>query len=132
MCNLNATVENNVLIIGLGGGTIPSFLLEKVPNINLTVVELDKEMLQVSKCWFNLNTRHENLDVIIDDGIKFLQKCAQDGKKFNIILFDVDSKDVSSAISCPPKEFLEPATLSNAQKCLATNGNILQSKLIVL
>lgn len=42
--------------------------------------------------------------------------------KYNAVLFDVDSKDISLGMSCPPKEFLELNVLQNVQKLLHKDG----------
>lgn len=42
--------------------------------------------------------------------------------KFDAILFDVDSKDTTIGMSCPPKEFVSEAILQKIVKMLAKNG----------
>jgi hypothetical protein len=37
-------------------------------------------------------------------------------------MLDVDSKDVTSGMSCPPQEFVSPETLERINKCLEPNG----------
>lgn len=44
------------------------------------------------------------------------------GEQFHAILFDVDNKDTSIGMSCPPKEFLEQDVLKNVRKLLHPNG----------
>lgn len=44
------------------------------------------------------------------------------GEKYDAVLFDVDSKDTSLGMSCPPKEFLEINTLKNVRNLLHQNG----------
>lgn len=38
------------------------------------------------------------------------------------MLFDVDSKDLSLGMSCPPKSFLEPAVLNNIKSIIGDKG----------
>lgn len=38
------------------------------------------------------------------------------------ILFDVDSKDISQGISCPPKQFLDNKVLLDVKQCLGEQG----------
>lgn len=42
--------------------------------------------------------------------------------KYNAVLFDVDSKDKSVGMSCPPKAFLEADVLSNVVNILDESG----------
>lgn len=44
------------------------------------------------------------------------------GKKYKAILFDVDSKDPSLGMSCPPRQFLEAEVLQNVLTCIGTTG----------
>lgn len=44
------------------------------------------------------------------------------GKKFDAILFDVDSKDTTIGMSCPPKQFITATVLQNVAKLLHRNG----------
>ena len=42
--------------------------------------------------------------------------------KYDVIMFDVDSKDSRIGMSCPPKPFVEPAFLNCVNKCINANG----------
>ena len=44
------------------------------------------------------------------------------GKKYDAILFDVDSKDPSVGMSCPPKQFVEIEFLKTVKDCLLDDG----------
>lgn len=41
---------------------------------------------------------------------------------YDAILFDVDSKDSSLGMSCPPQQFLNATVLDNVKKCLGSKG----------
>lgn len=47
------------------------------------------------------------------------------GPKYNAILFDVDSKDSSTGLSCPPASFLDPEILSAVANSLEDSGTII-------
>lgn len=64
----------------------------------------------------------EKLQVKIADGLKFLKDSADGEEKYNAILFDVDSKDASVGMSCPPKEFVEYHLLETVHKNLTKDG----------
>jgi len=99
----------NVLVIGLGGGPLTSFLATSMPEsiANLTAVEIDPEMVNVAKKFFGLQEM-EKVKIVIDDGLKFIQSTES---KYNIQLIDVDNKSIKEGLSCPPPEFLEPTNI---------------------
>lgn len=47
------------------------------------------------------------------------------GQSFKAVLFDVDSKDSSVGMSCPPVQFLEQDTLDTVKSCIRDNGKYL-------
>jgi len=81
-----AYVENpkTALLIGLGGGTVANYLRKYYPNLKITVVELDKTVLECSQKFFDFKTG-ENMKVVIQDGRRFLMK---DKDKYDIIFLD--------------------------------------------
>jgi hypothetical protein len=58
--------------------------------------------------------------VVVDDGLAFLKNSEK--LKYHSIIFDVDSKDPSLGMSCPPKEFLEKDILKAVESSLADDG----------
>ncbi|CAN7992150.1 unnamed protein product [Ixodes pacificus] len=108
------------LLVGLGGGTLSMFLTAKFPKLALSVVELDPAVVDVARKWYLPSNCP--IDITIDDGLCALKKFAKKGnnsviagKVFDVIFLDVDSKDLSKGLTCPPASFLEEAAL----KCLA-------------
>ena len=96
--------------------------------MNITAVDIDPAMLSIATKYFGL-VQDEHLNVVIEDGIQFLTKAAKNGKNFKAILFDVDSKDSSLGMSCPPVQFLEPVVLEAVKSCIKDNGEALLSNL---
>lgn len=117
----NADVENEIAIIGLGGGGLCTFLYRCLPQIKITAVEIDEVMLQVATDYFGL-VQDSRLKIEITDGLKFIQDSADQAKKFSAILFDVDSKDTAVGMSCPPKQFMETTILKAVAKCIGDTG----------
>jgi spermidine synthase len=100
-----------VLIIGLGGGTIP-FQMQKIfgKNIDIDVVELDPNMLKVVDVFL---PEKLNANVTIDDGYKFVQRVRN---KYDVIIMD---PFINAEI---PKSFFEQKFIENASKALKSNG----------
>lgn len=111
----------DVAVIGLGGGGLCMFLHECIKKAHITAVDIDPAMLQVATNYFGLVV-DDRMDVIIEDGLKFLNKAANSGKSYKAILFDVDSKDSTLGMSCPPKMFLDKIVMDNVKKCIGEKG----------
>uniref|UniRef100_A0A1B6DKG3 PABS domain-containing protein n=1 Tax=Clastoptera arizonana TaxID=38151 RepID=A0A1B6DKG3_9HEMI len=116
-------IENafKVLIIGLGGGALTMFLHIFFKQANITSLEIDSEILQIAKKYFGFK-ENKQLNVIISDGIDYLHTAAARGEQYHAIFFDVDSKDLSLGVSCPPLNFLQPSLLEDVSKCLHSAG----------
>ncbi|GLV46168.1 uncharacterized protein CBL_02884 [Carabus blaptoides fortunei] len=112
---------SKIVVIGLGGGGLCTFLNHILPELSITAVDIDAAMLRIANEYFGL-PQNNKLQVLIEDGLKFLENAVEKGSTFDAILFDVDSKDPTLGMSCPPKEFLERNALENVQKCLSSNG----------
>lgn len=67
--------RSSAVVIGLGGGGLCAFLRKFVPNTRLIAVDIDQDMLDVSKNWFGLKT-DKMLTVKIMEGTKFLEDAA--------------------------------------------------------
>lgn len=93
----------------------------KILQLKITAVDIDKEMLKVSTNYFGL-VLNENMKVEIGDGLKFLENAAKEGSKFDAIVYDMDSKDVSLGMICPPQIFIEVSVLNLVAKCLEIDG----------
>ncbi|XP_044267613.1 eEF1A lysine and N-terminal methyltransferase homolog [Tribolium madens] len=113
--------KGSVVVVGLGGGGLCSFLGKFLPQIRVSAVDIDPEMLEVATKWFGLS-QNERLQVIIQDGIKYLEEMTAKNQKSDAILFDVDSKDSTIGMSCPPRQFLEEAVLENVAKIIGVSG----------
>ncbi|XP_073827007.1 eEF1A lysine and N-terminal methyltransferase homolog isoform X2 [Musca autumnalis] len=111
----------NVLVVGLGGGGLCMFLHEAIPNIDITAVDIDPAMANVAEQYFGLQ-KDERLHIVIEDGLQFLNNCTKEGRRFDAILFDVDSKDLTLGMSCPPPAFMSHDVLLNLKSILSENG----------
>ncbi|XP_067624855.1 eEF1A lysine and N-terminal methyltransferase homolog [Eurosta solidaginis] len=118
---LSGNESNHVVVVGLGGGGLCSFLHAALPESFVTAVEIDPIMLEVAEQFFELK-QDKRFHVVIDDGLNFLEVCKNEDIKFKAVLFDVDSKDLTLGMSCPPKSFLEPAVLDNIKCAIGEKG----------
>lgn len=91
-------------------------------STKIIAVDIDEAILDIAKTYFGLPETGDKLEVTVADGLEYLKRARKEKSKFDAILFDVDSKDSSLGISCPPKQFIEEETLRNVQECLEKQG----------
>ncbi|XP_034085617.1 eEF1A lysine and N-terminal methyltransferase isoform X1 [Gymnodraco acuticeps] len=118
----NKDVPVSVLLVGLGGGGLPQFLRDFVPNVTVEVVELDPVVMQVANEWFGFRP-DDRLTVTLGDGLERI--CAlekEGGRLFDVIMFDVDNKDSTVGMSCPPAAFVETSILQKVRSLLTPRG----------
>ena len=58
-------LEPKVLIVGLGGGCVTSYLAHKYPQLVLGSVEIDEEIVTVAKKYFNYKVGINIINVIL-------------------------------------------------------------------
>ncbi|XP_068176000.1 eEF1A lysine and N-terminal methyltransferase isoform X2 [Antennarius striatus] len=118
----NKDVPVSVLLVGLGGGGLAQFLRDFVPNVTVEVVELDPAVMEVAKKWFNFRP-DDRLTVTLMDGIEHI--CAlekEGGRLFDAIIYDVDNKDATVGMSCPPAAFVQTSILHKVHRLLTPRG----------
>ncbi|CAL1541569.1 unnamed protein product [Lymnaea stagnalis] len=109
------------VLVGLGGGAFPSFLHSTFPQVTLEAVELDPSVVDIAQSWFDLK-QDERLKVHVADGLNFLTELVASGQTRDLVFLDVDSKDHSVGLSCPPLAFVELEFLNIISKLLKENG----------
>jgi spermidine synthase len=77
----------SILIIGLGGGTMPSILQKIIPSAKIDSVELDPSVVKVAKQFFGFSPGN-NSAVVVDDGRVFVKRAQKQGKKYDLIILD--------------------------------------------
>jgi len=74
----------DILILGLGGGIIPMQFLSMFPEVNMDILEIDPEVLELSKKYFNF--KDDKAKVHIGDAF---QTISQMNKKYDIVISDI-------------------------------------------
>lgn len=77
----------SILIIGLGGGILSHSLAKLRPNAKIISVELDPEIVEVSRSYFYFKP-NKNQEIVIDDGRKYLESTLDQKKEFDLIMLD--------------------------------------------
>jgi spermidine synthase len=91
-----------ILIVGLGGGSIPNFLHKHYPDTHIDVVDIDPLVVEVAKKYFGFR-QDKTLRVHVADGRAFIEKCK---KPYDIIFLDAYGTD-DIPYSLATREFLQ-------------------------
>lgn len=67
-----------MLVVGLGGGSLPLFIHDYFSQACVAVVEIDPSMLEVATCWFGFS-QGDRMRVHISDGLDYVAKLASEG-----------------------------------------------------
>ena len=81
-----------VLVIGIGGGSLPMAIREKYPAAMIDAVELDPEVIHVAERFFHFKP-DEHIAVHAEDGRIFIRKAIRQGLKYDAVILDAFDKD---------------------------------------
>jgi len=90
-----------VLVVGLGGGSIPSFLRHRFPDLEIDVVDIDPVVVEVARSHFGFRD-DAKLRVEVDDGRRFIERRSG---RYDIIFLDAFGPD-SVPYALTTREFL--------------------------
>ena len=76
-----------ILIIGLGGGSLPTALRHLLPDAQIDVVEIDPAVTRVAKQYFGFSDGPK-LHVAEVDGRVYVKRAGREGKQYDVILLD--------------------------------------------
>ncbi|XP_054567421.1 eEF1A lysine and N-terminal methyltransferase isoform X4 [Eptesicus fuscus] len=112
-----------LLVVGLGGGSLPLFVHDHFPKSRIEAVEIDPSMLEVATQWFGFS-QSDRMKVHIADGLDYITSLAgrEARPQYDVIMFDVDSKDPTLGMSCPPPAFVDQPFLQKVKSILTPEG----------
>src|SRR2546427_6266339 len=92
-----------ILVIGLGGGSLPMFLRKHYPAAGIDVAEIDPDAVDVAKKYFGFR-EDERMRAHVGDGRQFIENAVQ--ADYNIIFLDAfGARDVPKQLTT--REFLQ-------------------------
>ena len=112
----SSSTSEDIVLVGLGGGALATALQALLPSVKIRVVELDGAVVDVAERWFGFS--RAGVDVTVGDGLTAFD----DVSEADVVVIDVDAKDASLGMSCPPAAFLEPAYLQKVKGTLRPGG----------
>ena len=106
-----------ILIIGLGGGSIPTALRTLLPKAQVEVVEIDPAVTQVAKRYFSFNDDAPT-HVTEVDGRVFVKRAVREARQYDAILLDAFDHEYI------PEHLLTQEFLQEVKSLLAPHGVI--------
>lgn len=77
----------HVLVVGLGGGTLPRALLKLVPGIDIDVVEIDPAVVRVAAQYFDFHEGPQ-VHVFVEDGRTYVKRVGRAGRHYDLVMLD--------------------------------------------
>jgi spermidine synthase len=95
-----APAASRMLIIGLGGGSLPSLLRRRLPGLRLDVVELDPVVVEVARSHFGVR-EDAGLRIHVGDGRAFVERAVgHSDERWDVIALDAyDARSVPRRLS---------------------------------
>jgi spermidine synthase len=110
-----AQQPKRVLMIGLGGGTIPMLLHKHDPRMRIDVVDIDPVVVEVAAKYFGFR-EDSALRAYVDDGRRFIEKCRE---PYDVIFLDAFGPD-NIPYDLATQEFLQ-----SVRKAVTPRGIVL-------
>jgi len=110
----------SILIIGLGGGTLPRALSQVLPGATIDVVEIDPAVVKVAERFFAFHTS-DKVRVETADGRVFVKRAQREQRQYDLVMLDAfDHEYIPEHLLT--REFLEEvSSLLSPQGVLAAN-----------
>lgn len=106
-----------ILIIGEGGGTIPTALQDMFPATQIDLVELDKAIDGVARTYFDFKPG-PNMHVFIEDGRVYVKRAAAQKPNYDMVMLDAFDADYI------PEHMLTREFLEEVRDDMAPHGVI--------
>jgi spermidine synthase len=114
---INNKTPKQVLVLGLGGGTLITALTELLPHAHFDIVEINPSVVKIAKKYFNFKETG-NTSLFMQDGYKFVMDAKLSKKKYDFIIVDVFARQYI------PSEFLTLDFTQAAKDILSPEGII--------
>lgn len=104
-----------VLIVGLGGGSIPTALKQILPTAQIDVAEIDPAVTRVARRFFGF-VDGPQLIVAEVDGRVFVKRAGREGRRYDVILLDAFDHEYI------PEHLMTKEFLTEVKALLAPQG----------
>jgi spermidine synthase len=105
----------SILIIGLGGGTLPRALMKVLPNATIDTVEIDPAVVRVAKQYFDFKP-DVRVRVAEQDGRVFVKRAIREQRRYDLVILDAFDHEYI------PEHLLTQEFLREVKTLLAPGG----------
>ncbi len=106
----------DILLIGLGGGSLIHYLQHYYPHSHITVIEKEDVIIECAQNYFDINKSNHRLKIIAQDVFNYIQNS---NDKFDVVLVDACNLN---------ENIIQPLALQQMyisfQSCLKSDGTI--------
>ena len=106
-----------ILIVGLGGGTLPMALRELVPSSVIDTVEIDPAVIRVATDYFGYRTDAQNR-IFTEDARVFGKRAKIKGQRYDLVVLDAFNGDYI------PEHLMTVEYLQEMRDLLTPNGTL--------
>jgi len=106
-----------ILVVGLGGGTLPMTLNELYPHARIDVVEIDPAVVTVAETYFEF-AENDQIHVVVQDARVFTKRAGLKGEHYDLIMLDAFNGDYI------PEHLMTREYLEETKALLADDGVI--------
>lgn len=107
-----------VLVVGLGGGSLPRTFRELFPAAKIDSVEIDPAVVEVAERFFGFR-ESENVDVTVKDARVFVKQAGIFGRKYDYVILDAFNGDYI------PEHLMTKEWLQEVKAILADGGVVI-------
>ena len=109
-----------ILIVGLGGGVLPTALAEMFPDAGIDIVEIDPAVVRVAQQFFDFNPS-QRVRVFEEDGRVFVKRAGKSGQRYDLVMLDAFDHEYIPEHLLTREFLLEVKTLLTADGVLVAN-----------
>lgn len=106
---------DRILLIGLGGGSVPMVLSKLYPNAMIDIVEIDPAVKKVAEDYFHF-AETDNMKVTLSDARVFVKRVGLKGDEYDYILLDAFNGEYI------PEHLMTQEFLQEVKQILADDG----------
>jgi len=107
-----------ILIVGLGGGTLPDTYSTLFPNSEIIISEIDDAVFRVARDYFGFRET-EKIKVDIGDARVYIKRAGLRGEKFDLVILDAFNGEYI------PEHLMSVEFLEEVKKLLPENGMVI-------
>lgn len=104
-----------ILVIGLGGGTLPMAFAKLLPDADIDAVEVDGAVIRIARQFFGLQPS-DRLRLYESDGRVFVKRAAARARRYDLVVLDAFDVDYI------PEHMLTREFLGEARAIMAPDG----------